>query len=231
MKGAYIAGAMRVFYDKLGPSFFTSIYSRSVGVFEQAFFASHQPETMEGTWRKHVDGRKLINFRNIFRRKPILNLDYLVEILKDDRSYLDVGKMLSSPLNLYSFATDIKTRRPVMFDIKKENVFDLMEATCALPFLYHPVELEGKKYFDGAWAKKKYWDKMVTELYDQYDEVIVILNKNTDRQFIPANTKLRLLKPSRMPLWYAFDTNKERIVETIEQGKIDALKFIETHSL
>ncbi|HUX35429.1 MAG TPA: patatin-like phospholipase family protein, partial [Candidatus Paceibacterota bacterium] len=80
MKGAFAAGAIKFLYEKLGPDYFDVIYSNSAGVFEQAFYAAKEPHIMENIWRNDVCGNKLINFFNIFKNKPILNLDYLISL-------------------------------------------------------------------------------------------------------------------------------------------------------
>ena len=229
MKGAYLVGVMKVFYEELGNSYFDSIYSRSVGVFEQVFFATRQPETMEKTWREYVNGNQLIKPANLFRGKPVIDLDYLVKIFKSEKSFLNINHLVNSPTNLFTFVTNMKTNSLVVLDLKKENVFDAMRATCALPILYPPVEIRGKKYIDGAMSDRKKWEKVIIDLSEKYDELIIVINKKRNKGIVPNHPKIKILSPSKMPLRNALDTNKKRIIKTINQGKKDAKNFLKIY--
>jgi predicted patatin/cPLA2 family phospholipase len=227
MKGAYTVGILRVFYEKLGLNYFDSIYSFSVGIFEQAFFVANQPETMENTWRNYVSGSKLINPFNVFRGKAILDLDYLTGLFQTEMSLLNIKQMLISPINIYCFVTDHSTRLPVILNLKEgENIFDIMRASCAVPLLYPPVKIGNKKYIDGVFACKKKIMMEIKRICDRFDEIIVISNSGSIR-FLPTNPKIKLIRPSDMPLWHPLDTNRSRIIKTIEQGKMDALEFLQ----
>lgn len=131
IKGAFLVGALLTFYEKLGKDYFDLIIATSVGVFEQAFFASGQIRTMENTWREYVSGIQLINPLNPFRGRAILDLDYLVEIFQNDKSILDVEAMKGSHPQLLTFVTDCKTREPKLLDLKKD-VFNINESNLCL---------------------------------------------------------------------------------------------------
>jgi predicted patatin/cPLA2 family phospholipase len=65
MKGAYLVGVIAEFHRQgITADYFDAIYSNSVGVFEQVFYAANQPYFMENTWREYVHGKQLIDFFN-----------------------------------------------------------------------------------------------------------------------------------------------------------------------
>lgn len=230
MRGAFFVGALKTIHKMLGVNYFDAIFSTSVGVFEQAFFASGQVYFMENTWRKYVHGGQLINFLNPLHGKPLLDLDYLVELFQGDKSMLDINAMKNSHPELFTFVTDYESKEPVIMDLKNGPVFDIMRATSSIPFIYpKKIMINGRRYVDSWMIPKEKFDKFIDASLSGYDEVIIITSKKRkERKY--AGMK-NVIKPSKMPLWLPFDTNQKRIIKTIEQGKIDAEKFIIENNL
>src|SRR3989338_236990 len=114
MRGAFVVGALKTVHRLLGVDYFDAIFATSVGVFEQAFFAANQPDIMENTWREYVHGKQLINFTNPFRGKPILDLDYLVDLFQSDKSRLNINAMRNSRPQLFTFVTDYEKKEPTL---------------------------------------------------------------------------------------------------------------------
>ncbi|GEM_PF-5045760 len=225
MKGAFTAGALSVFYKKLGPDYFNVIYSDSVGVGGQAFYAAKEPNIMEDIWANRVNGKKLIDFFNVFRGGPILKLDYLLGLFKSESSKLKLDAMLKSKPELFCIATDYSTKKPCIFNLKKGDTFAVMKATCAIPILYNQkVFIDGRRYIDGGLSIKKIYELILEHLEgDHFEEIVIIVNKKGLLHSDMPNMKI--LKPSAMPLWHSLDTNQERIKATIAQGKKDAEIF------
>ncbi|MEK7113923.1 MAG: patatin-like phospholipase family protein [Patescibacteria group bacterium] len=226
MKGAFTAGVMCTLHEKLGVNYFDAIYSNSVGVFGQAFFASNQPDLLEGIWREYVHDKKLINFSNILESKPILNLDYLVNLFRSKDTLLNVEQIKKAKPELFCILSNYETKQPEIFNLKEEDLFQIMLATSAVPILYNKkIFINGIRYHDGSLTVKKIMDKLIIKLLDSgYGEVIVKINRKG--AFKSKNSKIFIIEPSKMPLYHHLDTNQKRILETIEQGKSDALQFL-----
>ena len=226
MRGAFLVGVMKSIYHSLGTGYFDSIFSYSVGIFEQVFFAADQPKTMEKTWREYVHGNQLINFSNPFRGKPILDLDYLVDIFQSEKSFLRTENILASKANLFVFLTDYVSRQPKVLDIKEYNVFDVMKAACALPIIYpKPVLLNGRRYVDGWLSPIKPFRELFKGVTKDFDEILAVIS-------YPKHARVdglaRVISPSKMPLLGMMDTNQERIIATIKQGEIDGQRYIQS---
>lgn len=228
MRGAFLVGVMVSIYELLGLDYFDAIYSSSVGIFEQVFFAANQPD-MQNTWREHVTGRQLINPLNILKGKQILDLDYLVGIFQSDKSRLNLQALTKFPHKLFTFVSDYETKNPVILDINPENVFDLMRAACAMPFMYNKkVIINNRRYLDSSTANIKKFQNLLESEMHQYDEVIVVINYPDD---IRMKKFKNIIRPSKMPLIGSLDTNRSRIIRTIDQGKLDAAEYIKKHHL
>ena len=230
MRGAFLVGALKKFYQELGPNYFDAIFATSVGVFEQAFFASGQIFTMENTWREYVNGRKLINPLNPIKGRAILDLDYLTDLFQSEKSMLDVKAMKDSHPKLITFITKYDTREPIAVDLKTENVFEVMKATCALPLIYpRKVMIEGSRYVDSWMASQEKFKEVLREKLKDYDEIVAVVTY-THYDKVLGDIK-KILRPKKMPLWGAFDTNKKRLIQTIEQGEKDATEFLVAHQI
>lgn len=227
MKGAFSVGAVETLYRSLGPDYFDAIYSNSVGIMQQVFYASKQIENNVKGWTDYVWGKQLIRFSNIFHNKPIINVDYLIELYKSDRCYLDLEAMKHAHAELYCVVTDHQDHKPVILDLKKEDVFKVMQATCAVPFLYHKkVYINGKRYHDGSLTIDSIFNDLIKKLLnDGFSEIVIILNHRD--YFKHTDPRVHIIEPKAMPLWSGLDTNRNRILKTIEQGKKDALCFLE----
>lgn len=227
MRGAFFVGALKTIDRMLGPNYFDAIYSSSVGIFEQASFASKQIYQMEYVWREYVCGKQLINYMNPLKKRGIIDLDYLVALFQSDvdkDAKLDLKALENSHLRLFSFVADYKTKKPVVIEINHQNVFEVMRAACALPYLYtKPVIIDGKRYIDSWNSPVKEFQKFLENNLKSYDEVLLITSRaRKDKRFTGIKN---VIKPSKIFLWSALDTNRNRIIKTIRQGELDTEKF------
>ncbi|HUX35857.1 MAG TPA: hypothetical protein VMV71_02380, partial [Candidatus Paceibacterota bacterium] len=123
------------------------------------------------------------------------------------------------------------TRKPVVINLKENEIFQVMKATCALPFFYNEkVFINGKRCIDGSLSINKIFDSIISQLEaDGFTEIIVIVNrKNLIKSTSPI---IKILEPSKMPLFSQFDTNKKRIIKTIEQGFSDTRFFFSNNKI
>lgn len=231
MRGAFFVGALKKINELLDLNYFDAIFSSSVGIFEQAFFVANQPEIMENTWREYVHGDQLINFLNPLKGKPILDLDYLIELFKSDRSFFDLTKFTKSYPSVFTLLADYKTHELKVVNLKTgKDIFQIMKAACAIPFLYPmPVLIGGRRYIDSMVAPKNQYRKTLSEALAGYDVKVAITAYGVDDKRLPSG--LQLITPSKMPLYHKLDTNRRRILETIKQGELDTEKFILKHNL
>jgi predicted patatin/cPLA2 family phospholipase len=229
MKGAFMVGAIKTIHRLLGVNYFDAIFSSSVGIFEQVFFATNQPDVMEKVWRDYVDGRKLINFINPIKKRGIVDLDYLVKVFQSDGTRLDLKALEMSSIKLLTLVTDYQTRKLASIEINNTNIFDLMRATCALPYLYpKPVIIDGKRYIDGIVISRSEFNSFLSIILKDYDEVFAVTTKNNDSALRGIKN---IIRPSKNTLWNVLDTNRGRLIKTIRQGEIDTEKFILENNL
>lgn len=224
MRGAFLVGSMTKIHELLGPNYFDAIFATSVGVFEQAYFAVGRPDIPESIWRNRVHGNQLINFSNLLFGKPLLDLDYLIKLFQSKEYLLNIDLLSKSQTRLSTFVTNYKTKTPEIMDLRHGPVFDIMRATSAIPFFYPKhILINGERYVDSWVLKEEDFQKFIDENLKKYDEVLIVSAYSYDKML--AGLK-NVIKPSKTFLWHALDTNRYRLIKTIEQGKLDTEKYI-----
>jgi predicted patatin/cPLA2 family phospholipase len=149
LRGAFPAGVLQVLLARFGADAFDGVFAVSSGVFASTFFIADQGAEMEAIWRDRVCGHQLVDHRNWFMGKPVLRLDYLIDLFKG-AAKLDLDRVMNSRPFLEYVLSDHDTGRPVYFDAKRHEIFDLMKASSALPHVYPlPVRIAGGNFFDG----------------------------------------------------------------------------------
>ncbi|MFA5926033.1 MAG: patatin-like phospholipase family protein [Parcubacteria group bacterium] len=256
MFGAYGAGVTAELGRQLGSEYFDSIYASSVGVYAASFFAAGQHEVCEETWRRHVNGRKLIN---LFRIRNALKLHYLEKIFQDRRSFLDIDALFCSRVRLTYVLTRLQDGKAVYHMPTHANIFRCMTASAATPILHGAVRIGNEMFFDGAFSDPLPVKKA---LEDGAELVVAVSNKQQGfriaRSFqvlgiicrIISKTVSRLvcdfealvreteealndprvivIRPSAdLPLRSTIDTDRRRLNETIDLGIKDARSALE----
>ena len=118
---------------------------------------------------------------NFLKNHSYIDLDYVYGTLSgpDGEYPLDYEKFAENPMKFTVVATDAETCEPKYFDrseIKKDS-YDIIKASCAIPFVCKPIKIDGREYYDGGVAdpvplKKAYEDGC--------DFVVVILTLPRD---------------------------------------------------
>lgn len=174
LRGAYSGGVIQRFME-VGPSsnYFDKFYACSVGVYPLVLMLSGQTEINEAMWRHHVGGLgKLINPFNIFRRRPFLDLPYLLNVFRDFGFNADAVATIGERLTVV--VTDIATSKPgYLFPSSGEEVFQLMAATSAVPRAHPPINISGAWKTDGGLSDPI---PIKRALEDGCSEVVVVLN-------------------------------------------------------
>ena len=131
---------------------------------------------------------------NLLRKGTFFDLDYVYGDLprSDGENPLDHAAMQAHPAcrNFLIVATEADTGKVKYFtgdDLTFDN-FEPIKASCAIPCINKPIEINGVRYFDGALADPVPVRKAV-EL--GYDKIVLILTRPIDR--LRSSDKDRLL--------------------------------------
>ena len=150
MRGAWAAGVLAFLYER-GMNRYDMVYAASSGACSAAFFVAGMVEPGLAIWREHAC--KIIRKTNILRRKPIIDLAYLVDHLFRERVRLSVEAIQNAPTRFCIVLTDCHTGEPVYFHARDERIFEALRATSSMAFATRGFDyVDGHPYADGGVA-------------------------------------------------------------------------------
>ncbi|MFA6909187.1 MAG: patatin-like phospholipase family protein [Patescibacteria group bacterium] len=196
LRGAYDAGVLATLCRTLGPTYFDAIYASSVGVFSATFYAAGQADVIEHTWRHRVDGTKLVNMFNVFKKRKVLDLAYLIDIFQREESYLDVERILHSHTKLIYVLTRYPSGEVAYQTPTHDNLFELMRGSAAMPFIHGPVRIHNDLFIDGGLTDPV---PVIKALEDGYEDITLVYNKPAgffvSRRYALSSLLMSLLLP------------------------------------
>lgn len=98
--------------------------------------------------------KKYMGIGRFLLKRSFIDLDYVYGTLSNsDGEYpVDYQKVAEGTSEMLIVATDARTGRVKYFDKGdiKQDRYDILKASSAIPFVCHPYDVEGIPYFDGA---------------------------------------------------------------------------------
>jgi len=149
MRCAYSGGALVALAKELHITTPNIAIGISGGAGSLAYYLSEQYADIKRIWTELLATNLFISFRF---KKPILDIDYLIDTVFKRQAPLDVEKLKSSTADWFFPATDIHTQKRLQFFSKKDSldIFEILRASMAVPFIYGKEVLLGKfNYQDG----------------------------------------------------------------------------------
>lgn len=113
-----------------------------------AYYCSGQVEEMKRIWLELLSTPKFISLWHLWR---VMNVDYLVDEVFKKQAPLDVGKLLTSPIEWFVPLSDFATGKTLYASAKSGlDPFEMLRAAKAIPFLFGKrIPLHRERYIDG----------------------------------------------------------------------------------
>lgn len=190
MKCAYSAGVLDKFLDD-SVSFDYAI-GVSAGSANLCSYLAGQRERNLRYYTEHLKKPGYFGLKSFLTTGNIFGLDFIYGTLSNSNGAdpIDYPALASDPTEFTIVATDARTGKPHYFskDELKQDDYSVIKASCALPGICRPVEVNGQYYFDGGVT-----DAIPVQhaLDNGCDKLVIILSKN--RNFIKQPEKHRLL--------------------------------------
>lgn len=184
MKCAYTAGILDRLLDD--SQHFDYAIGVSAGASSTASFLAGQRDRNRRFFVDHITDPGYMGLSSVVRNKSFFGLDYIYMDMTSSTGSdpLDYETMMNSGTDFRITATDAETGKPHYFkkeEIKKDDYRYFM-ATCALPVMCKPVEIDGRKYYDGGCSDSIPYEKAMA---DGCDKLIVILCRPADTIRVP----------------------------------------------
>lgn len=147
MRGAWAAGVL-AFLSEHGQRRYDLVYAASSGAFSAAYFVAGMWEPGLTIWREYAC--HVVRKTNFLRRKPIIDLAYLVDYIFKQQVPLSVEAIQKAPTRFYIVLTDCHTGEPVYFHAQDDRVFEALRATSSMPLATRGFDyVDGHPYADG----------------------------------------------------------------------------------
>lgn len=148
-----VSGGMALALHELGlGQAFDAAYGSSAGTLNAMWLVSGRVEDGIPTWTDPALAEELVDRRRMLRRRPVVDVERLVETRYEQLSPGLFQAVLTSPTELHPLATDVETGEAVdLHDrIADEHSLRLaIRASSTLPLLAGPpVEMDGDRYLD-----------------------------------------------------------------------------------
>ena len=211
MKCAYSAGILDRFLDD--KICFDECIGVSAGAGNLASYLANQRDRnlrFYTVYQKHSD---YLGVRNYLRNRSYFNLQYIYGTIsnRDGIDPLDHEALMKNPAEYYLAVTNAKTGKAEYLsknDMKTDD-FRAVMASCAIPVVCQPIELNGNLYFDGGGADSIPVQKA---LDDGCDKLVVLLE----------NPRSFVRKPQRFkPFYRAILRNYPELVKKIDERHLN----------
>ena len=98
--------------------------------------------------------KQYVSMRNFIFKKSYVDMDYVYGTLSNaDGEYpLNYPAFRDNPMEFFVVATDVETGQAKYFDKGdvRQDDYNIMKASSAIPFVCRPYVVQGKAYYDGA---------------------------------------------------------------------------------
>lgn len=183
MRGA-ITGGMALELDRLGLAHvFDDVYGASAGALNAAWLLSGAAQTGISTWSDPVLRNASIRRANVLRGKPIVDSEYLTEVVYQRLAPMPFDRILAGPAGFHPLATDAASGEstdlaPLIDDVP--TLKRALRATMALPILAgRPVAIKGQRFFDAGLSESIPFRTAITH---GATHVLVLRSRRADEQ-------------------------------------------------
>ncbi|MCD8132761.1 MAG: patatin family protein [Clostridiales bacterium] len=176
----FSCGVTDVFMDEnIYPDYLIGV---SAGIAYGVSYASAQRGRNAEFTRKYMGERRYMGLHHFLdpRKRCYYNLDFAFDEIPNRLVPFDYQALADYPGKVVAVVTNIATGEAEYFDIPPyETRWETTIASCSLPVLFTPVELDGNRYLDGGLADPVPYRKAMEE---GCDRIIVILTR--EREYI-----------------------------------------------
>lgn len=221
-RGAYAAGVFDYFMDH--DITFDLGIGVSAGSANLASFIAQQPLRNYQFYTEYALRPEYMGMSNFIKKKSFIGLDYIYSTLSNSggESPLNYSTLLQNPMEFLVVASEAETGNPKYFDkddLKQDN-YDILKASSAIPYVCPPYIINGTSYYDGALTDPV----PIKKAFEMgCDKVVLILTLPIEKQ---RNSKQDKFLSDRIRKNYPLAADKlEHRAELYNSCIIDARKY------
>ena len=197
----------------------------SAGIAFGASYCSMQPERNRKLIENYFCTPEYFGAKHLLNpsNRSYYNLDYVFGKVPNELLFFDFEAFRNNPARVIAGLTDLETGEPVYMDMDREDrEFTALRASCALPLLFPPIEINGRRYMDGGVSDPVPFKKA---LEDGCDKLIVILTR--ERGFIKQDEPTKALLSAAFRRYPEFCRRLETRAEHYNESYAELEKLYE----
>jgi predicted patatin/cPLA2 family phospholipase len=150
------------------------VFATSSGAPNAAYYVTGQIAEGVRIWEQHTHGSQLLDFGNLLRTDPVMKIDELVAVIRNQIK-LEAARLDEDSPGLHIAVTEVRSGENHVLRATPDNVFALLTAAMAIPVAYGKVvPVEQGLYIDGGFAAPV---AIREALALGLDRIIVVLTK------------------------------------------------------
>lgn len=228
-RGVISGGMALALYERSLLPAFDAVYGASSGALTAAWLLSGDLATGMHAWTRPADFASFSRLSNPLRRRPLVDLEWLISEYYDRTLGLNAAEILANPVSVHPLATDAATGSAVdlhPYISDKQSLHAALRASASLPLVAgRPVELAGGRYLDAGVAESVPFE---TPLEAGATHMLVLTSrKNGDWARDPlvvrrvAEAWLRRTAPGACAAFLARDTRYAATAERLANHSVD----------
>ena len=163
----------------------------SAGIAYGVSYVSRQPRRNLDIMVNYINDRRYMGFGNLLRRdnRAYFGLEFVYSTIPNELIPFDYDTFAAFPGEVEAVVTNLDTGAAEYFPLdRRDDKFKLLQATCALPFLFPVFHIQGKPCMDGGAADAIPYERAFAK---GCGRVIVVLTR--ERGYLRRTEKLQPL--------------------------------------
>lgn len=226
----YTAGILDVFMEE--NLYFPYVVGISAGAINAVSYVSKQPKRTMDVFAKYRKDPRYMGARNYFKEKSLFGLEFAYNKIPNELILFDWDTYYAYDGDVEMGITDAETGDIVFMDaLTMDKDCQMLRATCAIPFIFPEILIDGKPYYDGGLANAIPVDRAIEKGYDRHVLVLTRPEGYVKNSGKGNNFSVKLLKKKYPNLAKQLSTRAERYNKQIDeirelerQGKVFIFK-------
>lgn len=149
LRGVYTSGVLQFLMER--QLFFGYVIGVSMGACNAANYISNQPLRNRIVNIRFVNDRRYLSYQRLFLKGELFGMDFIFDTIPNRLVPFDYETFRSSTQRCVVTVTDCMSGQAVYYDKTDlgDGYLKVLQASCSLPFVAHPVEYEGRTLMDG----------------------------------------------------------------------------------
>ena len=163
----------------------------SAGIAYGVSYVSKQSRRNLDIMVNYINDKRYMGFGNLLRRdnRAYFGLDFVFGTIPNELIPFDYDTFAAYPGEVEAVVTNMDTGKAEYFPVeRRDDRFKLLQATCALPFLFPVFDIQGKPCMDGGAADAIPYERALER---GCERVIVVLTR--ERSYVRRPEKLQPL--------------------------------------